>query len=514
MKRINNIACVVFLLSITLTACTSESPTNPNIIFILVDDMGYSDLGCMGSEISTPNLDKLAGEGILYTEMHNTAKCYPTRASMLTGVYFQQTDRDFNNTVMIAEILKENGYNSFWSGKHHGKFDPHTRGFDRFYGFLGGAINYINPGDAPAPGGKTPARIGTGAYEWILDKEGSRKPFIPENADYYSTDDFTDHAIGWLDEYKDDDSPFFLYLAYNAPHWPLHAKKEDIVKYKDYYKKGYEAIRNKRYQKQIELGLLNKETSPLPEPVYEKKWEELTGIEKEKEIKRMQIYAAMIDRLDQNIGRLVEKLKQENKLENTVIFFLSDNGACAENPQKRVIFPDDKEGEMGEVDSYEAIRKSWATVANTPLRYYKTDSYAGGIRTPMIVYCGENIPSKRQINTERLHLIDMMPTILSISNSNSEKYDEYISQLPGIDFSSSFIGGKIERNTPLYFQFGNGQAIIVDNWKLVKKGNQDWELFDLNVDKTEINNLAEENPAILSELRTKWEKWFSSYENL
>lgn len=506
---------VISILAIlALTNCKSQDnsePVKPNIIFILADDMGYSDLGCMGSEIHTPNLDKLAGEGILYTEMHNTAKCYPTRASLLTGVYYQQTNNDFDNTVSIGEILKENGYRTLWSGKHHAKFDPRTRGFDRFYGFLGGALNYINPGDAPAPGGKMPAYIGND--EWILDMEGSRKPFIPDNSDYYTTDAFTDKAIVWMDEYKEEDQPFFLYIAYNAPHWPLQAKKEDIEKYKDHYKDGYDPIRTARYQKQIEMGILDPKTSPLSESDYLKSWEELNKEEKQEEIIRMQVYAAMIDRLDQNIGRLLEKLKSNNELENTIIFFLSDNGACAENPTKRVNFPNNQAGKTGEVDSYDAIRESWANVANTPLRYYKTDSYAGGIRTPMIVYCGENIPSKQQINSEQLHLIDMLPTILSLTNSKPEKYKDYITQLPGIDFSASLNAGKIDRNKPLYFQFNKGQAIIDNNWKLVKKGNADWELFDLNVDKTENHNLAEENPAKANELKAKWEEWYGAFED-
>ncbi|MFC2080020.1 arylsulfatase [Bacteroidota bacterium] len=512
MKKCVLASISVFLIFSSLLSCTSKSKPEqkPNIIIILADDLGYSDIGCMGSEINTPNLDKLAGEGTLFTDMHNTAKCYTTRASLLSGLYFQQTNRDFDNTVLIAEILKENGYKTLWSGKHHATFDPRNRGFDRFYGFLGGAINYINPGNAPAPGGKMPAYIGY--YKWILDEEGVQNPFIPNDPHYYSTDAFTDKAISWIDECKNDSDPFFMYVAYNAPHWPLHAKKEDIEKYKDYYNEGYDSIRNARYRKQLELGILNPETSPLSASDYQKPWQELSREEIELETDRMRVYAAMIDNLDKNIGRIIEKLETENELDNTIIFFLSDNGGCPENPEKRVKYPDGKHGPIGEVDSYEAINHSWANVANTPLRYYKTDSYAGGIRTPMIAYCGKNIQSEIQINNEDLHLIDLMPTILSLTNSTSETYSEYIARLPGIDFSGSLKGEKIERKEPLFFQFNKGKAIIDGNWKLVTKGKAEWELYNLDQDGTETKNLAKQEPEKAEELKSKWEKWNKEME--
>ncbi len=500
----------LLLVIMVLSASLAGQDMRPNIIIILADDLGYSDIGCMGSEIHTPNIDLLAKNGILFTEMHNTAKCYPTRASLLTGRYFQYTDRQFKNTVTLGEILQENGYTTLWSGKHHATFDPRTRGFDRFYGFLGGAVNYINPGDTAAPGGKMPAFI-SGSYEWILDQEGSRKPFVPNDPDYYTTDAFTDYALKWIDEYASGKNPFFLYVAYNAPHWPLHAKQEDITKYADFYKDGYEATRKRRYNKQIESGILNPAISPLSASDFEKNWNELTEEEREKEILRMQVYAAMIDRMDQNIGRLIEKLKKEKELENTVIFFLSDNGGCAENPDKRVKYPNDSPGKTGEVDSYESIRKSWANVANTPLRFYKTDSYAGGIRTPMIVYCGENIPVKKQISDARLHLIDLMPTILNLTRAQSEMYPEYISGLQGIDFSGLFRGDKVEREAPLYFQFGRGKALIEDQWKVVQKGNAEWELFDLNTDKTETRDLAAMDPERFNEKIRKWQTWFDQF---
>ncbi len=515
MNMHSRIAVVIFcILSLGFQACTSSDTLSlkPNIIVFLVDDMGYSDLGCMGSEISTPNLDQLAAQGSLFTEMHNTAKCYPTRATLLSGVYFQQTNRDFDNTVLISEILKENGYKTFWSGKHHANFDPRTRGFDRFYGFLGGAINYINPGNAPAPGGRMPAYIGY--YTWILDQDGSHTPYIPDDPNFYSTDIFTDKAIQWINEYKNDNDPFFMYVAYNAPHWPLHAKKEDMEKYKDLYKEGYESVRNERYKKQLEHGVLDSESSPLSSPDYISPWEELCDEERQIESQRMQVYAAMIDNLDQNIGRIIEKLESENEIDNTIIFFLSDNGGCAESPDKRVNYPNGNPGSMGEVDSYESIRRSWANVANTPLRYYKTDSYAGGIRTPMIAFCGKNIKSKIQISSEKIHLIDLMPTILSLTNSSSDNYSEYIFDLPGVDFSASLRGAKVERDDPMYFQFNNGKAIIEDNWKLVAKGNKEWELFDLSRDKTETTNLSDKEPEVYDDLIEKWNRWDQSNSDI
>jgi arylsulfatase len=315
-----------------------------------------------------------------------------------------------------------------------------------------------------------------------------------------------------MDEYQDEDNPFFLYLAYNAPHWPLHAKQEDIEKYEGYYDLGYNAIREKRYQKMLDLGIIDRETSPLSEAVYEQSWEALSEEGREKEIMRMQIYAAMIDRLDQNIGRVIEKLEANDELDNTVIFFLSDNGACAENPQKRVVFPNGKEGKMGEVDSYESIRRSWATVANTPLRWWKLSSYAGGIRTPMIVYCGKNIKSQIGINHQPLHLIDLMPTIMSLTNSETTKDQDYVNALQGIDISPTLQGKKVQREVPLYFQFGGGKAIIDANMKLVKQGKSNstkWELFNLDKDKTETNDLSVQFSDLYNKMADKWEKWFN-----
>jgi len=506
---------LAFFLFTTVSVCVSAQHKKPNIILILADDLGYSDLGCMGSEIHTPNLDRLANQGILYTEMHNTAKCTTTRASLLNGIYSQQTNlRTYDNTVNIGEILQSNDYLTLWSGKHHAAFNPITRGFDRFYGLVGGCTNYFNPGFKAAPNGKKPAyTIYHEKYKWVQDDENIVDMLVPEDTNYYTTDVFTDKAIGWLEEYKASEKPVFLYMAYNAPHFPLQAKKSDIQKYKGKYAQGYDAIRQKRYKRQLELGVIQQETSALSIPQYDKAWKELSSDEKALEEQRMEIFAAMVDCLDQNIGRLLDKLEALNMLENSLIFFMSDNGSSSERFDKQKVLPTNQaKGTMGEVDTYEFLGKSWAVVGNTPLRYWKKDSYAGGIRTPMIVYNGANTHNEKIINHQAFHLIDVMPTIISQSNSKiTDQHKDYIHSLAGVDLSPSFKGETVEREEPIYFQFKNGKAIIDQNLKLVKDGDAPWELFDLNVDKSEVNDLAQMKSKKYKELQNKWNSWYATH---
>ena len=355
-----------FFISLILFLFAANANDKPNVLLILVDDMGYSDIGCMGSEIPTPHLDSLANKGMLFTQMYNTAKCFSTRASMLSGVYYQQTDKNFSNTNLISEVLKPQGYTSMWAGKHHASFDPRTRGFDRFYGFLGGAISFWNPSMVQREGVGKPANIGQ--YEWILDGDSKVVPFTPPK-DWYATDAFTDKGIAWLEEYNDD-KPFFMYMAYNAPHWPLHAHKEDIDLFKGKYDAGFEAIRANRFKRQMDENILGPSITELATPDWDEIWSELSPKEKEQYARRMEIHAAMIKNLDDNIGRLVAKLKEQGRLDNTIIFFLGDNGASPESPDGRVK-NFDVNNLSGDETSYPSIRKSWAVTANTPLNLYK-----------------------------------------------------------------------------------------------------------------------------------------------
>jgi arylsulfatase len=310
--------------------CAQNQNKKPNIVFILADDMGWSDLGCYGGEINTPNLDKLAEGGIRFTQMHNTAKCFPSRACLLTGLYAQQCNMDkkainFKNSVTLGEVLQTAGYRTLMTGKHHGTENPYNRGFSRYFGLRDGACNYFNPGKQREGEGKPAQKRPNRA--WCIDDK-LYEPYTPKEKDFYTTDYFTKYALNYLDEYKHEDRPFFLYLAYNAPHDPLMAWSEDIKKYRGKYKIGYEKIREERDKKQRKLGLFDK-SFPQSEAIH-KKWEELSEREKDEEDLKMAVYAAMIDRLDWNIGKILDKINELGERENTLVIFASDNGCSAE----------------------------------------------------------------------------------------------------------------------------------------------------------------------------------------
>jgi len=496
---------LVFVSVLRLCGAVSAADlSRPNFLVILVDDMGYSDLGCYGSEIRTPNIDSLAEGGMRFTQMYNTAKCYPTRASLLTGLYFQRTNRDFFNTATIGEVLRPEGYRTLWSGKHHAGFNPTTRGFDRFYGLLGGACNYFNPGGRAAPGRVAPAY--KGLSKWVIDDRLVERP-VPEDPKFYTTDAFTDQALKWLDEYKDEDKPFFLYVAYNAPHWPLHAWPEDIAKYKGVYDEGYEAVRNARYERQVKMGLMDLRIAPLSEPDWGGKvWRDLADDDKKTEAMRMEIHAAMVDRVDQNVGRIVCKLKEFRKIDNTLILFLIDNGASPETTSAKYHGPD---APMGSVASFESIGRAWATVANTPLRKWKTSSHEGGACTPMIVHWPDRIKQQGKFYREPAHLIDIMATITDIARARypGEVNGQHIPPMEGVSLLPALSGGRHTRTNPLFWQFGNGSAIREGRWKLVRSGWQ-WELYDMLSDRTETNDLASAHPAMVKRMGQKWDQWY------
>jgi arylsulfatase len=475
------------------------SQTPPNVLIILADDMGYSDLGCMGSEIKTPYLDRLARKGVLFTQAYNTAKCFPSRACLLTGTWFQETDRDFANTTTLGDVLQVSNYHTFWAGKHHATFDPRTRGFDRFYGFLGGAINYWNPGNSPATGASNPARIEH--YQWILDDKEITQPFVPNRVDWYATDVFTDKSIMWLEETAGDDKPFFLYLAYNAPHWPLHAPEESIEACRGRYDVGYEVIRNKRYERQVNTGLFDPKIAPLSPPEYDQPWEALSDELKCRRIAQMEVYAAMVERMDENIGRIIDLLDQQGRLENTIVFFLNDNGACPTDPAHRV-GNYRKDVPIGGVDSYEAYHQGWACVSNTPLRRFKTKSHEGGVCTPMIVHWPKGIVSPGRICREPVHLVDIPPTVAALTGTNNPATGQ------GININNIFQNNPLGREGNLYWQWGSGNAIRKGDMKLVRHSGHDWELYDLAKDRTELNNLAREMPELVGALEKAWNAWW------
>ena len=479
----------------------SHGADQPNIVLILADDMGYSDLGCYGGEIKTPNLDRLAKNGIRYTQAYNTSKCWTTRISLLTGLYHHRSDRNFTNTALIGEILKPAGYRTWWSGKHHAVFNPYDRGFDHFSGFLGGAINFWNPGDQARRGEKEPGW--RAVYTWAFDDQ-LIKPYTPDK-DFFATDAITDWSLGWLDEKEKATDPFFLFLAYNAPHWPLHAHPEDIAKYDGIYEQGYEFIRKARYERQLKMGLFDREVTPLSNPEHEE-WKYLSDQEKEEEALRMEIHAAMVDRMDQNIGRLLQKLEDLRKLENTLILFLVDNGASHERPKKKAWDP---KAEWGSVGSFEAIGQSWANAINSPFKKWKVQGMEGGICTPMIAHWPEGITlPDNTISPEPCHLIDFVPTFMELAGSEAK----YPSELPGLDGISiipTFSGKKLQRDKPLFFQYGSWQVIREHQWKLVQHKKDPWQLYDVSRDRTETQNLVAQFPERVNQMKKAWEEWAS-----
>lgn len=502
-------ALIFGLISFSASAATEK----PNIMFILVDDMGWSDIGCYGSEINTPHIDSLASHGLRFSQFYNTAKCNTSRASLLTGLYHQQTDmtrpRAVKNGATLAEVLRPAGYRTLASGKHHGRENLIDRGFDHYYGLRDGASNFWNPG-GQREGEPAPARKGD---RYWCDDETTYHPYTPEDPDFYTTDAFTDRALQWLDDPALNEKPFFLYLAYTAPHFPLHAWPSDIAKYEGVYDEGYQPIREARYERMVKMGLIDPEKNPLPE-WDGKDWASHDDLERRKEIRRMQIYAAMLDRLDQNIGRVLNKLKAQGKLDNTLIMFASDNGGCPDG----AIRAKDKSTRLedfGKVNSYETVEQSWATVQDTPLRKWKGFSHEGGIRTPFIVSWPAGIQNAGGVYREPGHLIDIMPTLLEITGASYPLKANGQKVLPaeGISLVPAFEGKPLVRAKPLYWEYSEGFAIRDGNLKAVRlrwAKDKEWELYDFSQDENETNDLAAKMPGKLQSMKQQWQKWYES----
>ena len=503
----------LLLLSLLVISCSQSDPL-PNIILISTDDLGWSDLGCYGSEVSTPNIDMLADQGMRFTQFHNTSKCFPSRACLLTGVYAQQSgyDRSFNqplaHSVTLGEVLREAGYITLWSGKHHGLENPIYRGFDHYYGLKHGACNHFNPGDQ-RPGEGAPARKGPPGNKrvrpWCFDSV-MHEPYTPAEKDFYSTDYFTHYAVDWLEKYRNDDRPLFLYLSYTAPHDPLMAWPEDIARYEGMYDEGYTAIRQKRYKKQQELGLID-DTYRLSEPTHWD-WDTLSDELRQEEIRKMEVYAAMIDRLDQNIGRVLRKLEETGRAGNTLILFVSDNGASAE-----MVRIEDDYGEIGSMTLWSSLGPQWANVSNTPFRYFKNYSYEGGINTPLIAYWPGKI-EPGSFSRFPGHFIDVMATYVDITGA---KYPEQfngsaITPLQGESLLPVFKGEDPDRSAPLFWEWSNGQAARLGSWKIVKWGREKtWDLYQVDEDPTEFNNLASDYPDKVRELDALFREWKAGF---
>ena len=486
--------------------CWAEpNRSRPNIVLIMVDDMGYSDIGCYGGEVQTPNLDQLAKDGLRFTQFYNTAKCHTTRAELLTGNYaYSIGDNNMEHGATFGEVLRPIGYRTLISGKWHQNPLPTTRGFDRYFGLADGCSNFFNPGLKARPGEGPPGRKGkTRVRRWAIEDKVIMGYTSPDKK-FYHTDAFTSYAIDRLDEYKDEDKPFVLYLPYTAPHYPLHAWPEDIAKYRGKYKIGWDAIRKQRFKRMNKMGIIGPNHKLTPRA--SKAWDDLTEKQKDEEDLKMAVYAAMIDRVDQNLGRLFAKLKELGKWDNTLIMFLTDNGACPEQPNTTPNIP------PGPVESYRTVSVGWANASNTPYKKFKSTDYEGGIRTPFIAHWPGVI--KPGMTDQVGHIIDVSATFRDITGA---KYPKEIlgnkTKPPlGKSLLPIFKGEVREPHKEIYWHFSRANAIRQGDLKVVRAGKA-WELYDLKADPTETNNLAKKMPEKTAELARMWEAWKEDYKN-
>lgn len=461
-----------------------ESRSKTNVIVILVDDMGYSDLGCSGSEIPTPNIDRLANDGMRFTQFYNTGKCEPTRSALLSGLYHPEVGVGaLEHCMTLGEAMQQAGYFTLAAGKWHMSKQPTDRGFDRYFGHLSGATDYFS-------GDKTFRLNG--------------QPFAVPKEGFYTTDANTDYAIRFIDEAATQPKPFFLYLAYNAPHYPLQAPKEVVEKYIGKYRCGWDELRKRRHARQLELGFFKKPWKLSPRPDDIPAWDSLNEEEQVKEDFRMAVYAAMIDRLDQNIGRLYAHLEKQGVLKDTLILFLSDNGAC---PFDRSNHTDLKPWQAGSHLTYDT---HWAHACNTPFRWYKQNQHEGGISTPLIAHWPAGLKVKAgSSNHQPGHLVDIMATLLDLTGLKypGEFNGQPLKPLRGISLLPSMRGEERPPHKALYFQFANNRAVRQGNWKLVSAQGGPWELYDMDVDRSELNDLAKEKPELVGELEGLWNRW-------
>jgi len=488
---IGRICSLGFLLAITLVFPSQQvargDDARPNIVVILCDDMGFSDLGCYGGEIDTPHLDRLARNGLRFTDFHNNAKCTQTRASLITGLWHQQSKNlEKRNNTTLPEFLGGAGYSTYMVGKWHLHGHPMDRGFEKYFGFLSGCINFFTGEDWQ-----------TGTNLMRLERE----EFTPPK-NFYSTDAFTDKAIEYLDS-RPRDKPFFLYLAHNAPHFPLHALPEDIAKYKGKYSVGWDAIRKRRYQRLQELGIIDQTWRMSARDPKVEAWSDLSPAETDFLEPMMNVYAAMVDRLDQNIGRLVKYLEDQKQLDNTLILFMSDNGACPyERMRNGVAIPGPRESDI----AYDA---RWANMCNTPLRLYKQYAHAGGTTTPMIAHWPKGIAARGEITRATGHIVDVMPTLVSLAKTEypPKRGNENVLPMEGESLLSAFRGEDRDSVKPVFWEFAANHAVRVGDWKLVAERSKDWELYDLANDRCETNDLVEVNPNKVKQLAAEYDAW-------
>ncbi len=476
----NNVtlSCIALLLVCSPVAAADK----PNFVVVMVDDMGYADLGCFGAEIDTPTIDTLAAGGIRFSQFYNTAKCHSSRVCLMSGQWCHKAGSSrLSNAATIAQVLKPAGYFTAMTGKWHLKGNPAADwGFDRYFGHLSGCTNFF-----------------TGDKTFRLDD----KPWNDFGDDFYTTDANTDYAIKFIDEGIENKKPFFVYIAHNAPHYPLHVREEDFRKYEKRYAAGWDALRRERFARQKKLGLVPAEAELPPRPGVIPAWDSLSAEQKTGERERMAAYAGMIDRVDQQLGRLVDHLKEKGVYENTLIMLFSDNGGCPfDRTRGKAFRPWDPK-------SYWCYSHNWAWFCNTPLKYYKQNQHEGGIRSAFIAHWPAGLKAGGVFH-KPAHLVDILPTLMELGGgSYPEKMDgRTVRPHDGISLVPILKGEAWKGHDHLFFNFSNNYALRRGDWKIASCTGGAWELYNIAKDRFEQNDLASSRPDKVKSMSALYEK--------
>jgi arylsulfatase A-like enzyme len=472
------------LLTVLVTAFGVEAiaAERPNIVVILVDDLGFSDLGCYGSEIATPTLDRLAAGGLRMSQFYNTAKCHSSRVSLLTGRWCRQAgDESLRRAVTIPEVLAPAGYFTAMAGKWHLSQEPTDFGFQRYFGHLSGATNYFL--------GDNTFRLNGEKFE------------VPRDG-FYTTVANVDHALGFVGEAREAEQPFFLYLAFNAPHAPLQPLEADYQRYLGRYDVGWDAVREARHARQEELGLFGESVTPSPRPDHIPAWDTLPPAIQDWEARRMAAYAALVDRVDQEIGRLVANLERHGELDNTLLLFVSDNGACPYDRVNKGINQQPFDPETSWSDS-----TGWAWARNCPFRFYKQNQFEGGIASPAIVHWPAGLKAEAgSIVHSPAHLVDIMPTLLEVTGAEQPETfpGRELTPLAGVSLLPLLAGEPMPSRPPIHLLFSKDRGLRDGPWKLVSFRGGPWELYNIEADRTELHDRAAEHPEIVERMAAQW----------